>query len=77
MEEQRYELIEVNMLNLTDRLAMNENFRVGNVISNTKKGKVLFHTITDKVIKDLQHIKIYDVSKQDFIDVIFLCDKLR
>ena len=76
IEEQRYELIEVNRLNLKERLAMNGNFRVENVISNANKGKVLFHTITDKVIKDLQHIKIYDVSKQDFIDSIFFRDKL-
>ena len=55
---------------------MNGKFRVDNVICNVNKGKFLFHTIIDKVIKDLQHIKIYDVSKQDFIDSIFLYDKL-
>ena len=55
---------------------MNGKFRVENVICNVNKGKFLFHIIFDKVIKDLQHIKIYDVSKQDFIDSIFLYDKL-
>ena len=76
IEEQRYELIEVNRLNLTEGLAMNGNFRVENVIYNANKGKVLFHTITDKVMKDLQHMKIYNVSKQDFIGLIFFFDKL-
>ena len=76
IEEQRYELIEENRLNLTECLAMNGKFRVENVISNANKGKFLFHTIINKVIKDLQHIKIYDVSKQEFIDSIFLYDKL-
>ena len=34
IEEQRYEFIEVNRLNLTKRLAMKINFRAENVISN-------------------------------------------
>ena len=72
----RHQIIEVNRLDLTECLAINEKFRVENVISNPNKGKDLFHTIIDKVIKDLQHIKIYDISKQDFIDSIFLYDKL-
>ena len=55
---------------------MNGKFRVENVISNANKDKFLFYTIIDKVIKDLQHMKIYDVRKQDFIDSIFLYDKL-
>ena len=71
-----YELTEVNRLNLTECLAMNGKFRVENVISNANKDKFLFYTIIDKVIKDLQHMKIYDVRKQDFIDSIFLYDKL-
>ena len=76
IEEQWYELIEVNRLNLTERLAMYGNFRIENVISSDNRDKVLFHTVTDKVIKDLQHIKIYDENKQDFIDSIFFCDRL-
>ena len=71
-----YELTEVNRLNLTECLAMNEKFCVKNVISNANKDKFLFYTIIDKVIKDLQHMKTYDVRKQDFIDSIFLYDKL-
>ena len=45
-----------------------ENFCVENVISNANRGKALFHAVTDKVIKDIQQINIYDVSKQDFIE---------
>ena len=40
-----------------------ENFRVENVVSNANRGKALFHTVTDKVIKDIQHINMYEVSK--------------
>ena len=73
-DKQKYKLIEVNRLNLTERVAVNGHVTVKNVVFNADENKVSFHTIIDQVItdKDPHHVKIYDPNKQDFIDSTFL-----